>query len=208
MRSQGSRRIWATAVASYAVRAAGGGGPVFHKNGNDTGPCPRNPYPIPESRIGLLGLSRMPVLLEQHRADVRQRGVQPGAVVPEYPGDASSLAWRRVTKRCPCSRSTFNEPNRVSLQALSPQLPLRLIEAVMPHWASTSLKSSLAYWLPRSLWKISPACLRGWRLNQAMRTASMTMSRVMSWRSDQPTTWRLNRSITTASNSQPSSVAM
>src|SRR6218665_3509706 len=29
----------------------------------------------------------MPVLLEPHRADVRQRGVQPGAVVPEYPGD-------------------------------------------------------------------------------------------------------------------------
>src|SRR6218665_1091493 len=70
----------------------------------------------------------------------------------------SSLAWPRVTKRCPCSRSTFNEPNRVSLQALSQPLPLRLIEAVMPHWASTSLKSSLAYWLPRSLWKISPAC--------------------------------------------------
>src|SRR6218665_1486436 len=48
-------------------------------------PCPWNPYPIAESRIGLLGLSRMPVLLEPHRADVRQRGVQPGAVVPEYP---------------------------------------------------------------------------------------------------------------------------
>src|SRR6218665_3794727 len=29
----------------------------------------------------------MPVLLEPHRADVRQREVQPGAVVPEYPGD-------------------------------------------------------------------------------------------------------------------------
>src|SRR6218665_2117072 len=50
-------------------------------------PCPWNPYPIAESRIGLLGLSRMPVLLEPHRAGVRQRGVQPGAVVPEYPGD-------------------------------------------------------------------------------------------------------------------------
>src|SRR6218665_2129892 len=50
-------------------------------------PCPWNPYPIAESRIGLLGLSRMPVFLEPHRADVRQRGVQPGAVVPEYPGD-------------------------------------------------------------------------------------------------------------------------
>src|SRR6218665_1868197 len=50
-------------------------------------PCPWNPSPIAESRIGLLGLSRMPVLLEPRRADVRQRGVQPGAVVPEYPGD-------------------------------------------------------------------------------------------------------------------------
>ena len=35
-------------------------------------------------------------------------------------------------------------------------------------------------------------------LNQAMRSASMTMFDVMSSRSDQPTTWRLNRSITTA----------
>jgi hypothetical protein len=120
----------------------------------------------------------------------------------------SSFAWRRVTNRWPCSRSTFSDPNRVSLQALSQQLPRRLIEAVMPYSARTSRKSSLAYWLPLSLWKISPACLPGWRLNQAMRSASTTMSRVMSSRSDHPTTWRLNRSITTARNSQPSSVAM
>jgi hypothetical protein len=120
----------------------------------------------------------------------------------------SSLAWRRILKRCPCSRSTFSDPNSVSLQALSQQLPRRLIEAVMPYALSTSRKSLLAYWMPRSLWKITPACLLGWRLNHAMRSASMTMSRAHVPRSDQPTTWRLNRSITTARNSQPSSVAM
>ena len=41
-----------------------------------------------------------------------------------------------------------------------------------------------------------------------MRSAAMTISRVMSSRNDHPTTWRLKRSITTAKNSQPSSVAM
>ena len=55
----------------------------------------------------------------------------------------------------PCSRSTFSEPNSVSEQALSQQFPLRLIEGMMAYSLSTLLKSSLAYWLPRSLWKIS-----------------------------------------------------
>ncbi len=59
----------------------------------------------------------------------------------------SSLAWRLVTNRWPCSRSTFNDPNSVSLQALSQQLPHRLIEAVMQYSVSTSLKSWLAHWV-------------------------------------------------------------
>ncbi len=78
----------------------------------------------------------------------------------------------------------------------------------MPYSASASRQSLLAYCLPRSLWKITPACLLGWRLNHAMRSASMTMSRVRSKRRLQPITWRLNRSITTARNNPPSSVAM
>src|SRR5260370_21878369 len=48
----------------------------------------------------------------------------------------SSLAWRMVAKLWPWRRSTFREANRVSLGALSQQLPLRLIEAVMPHSTS------------------------------------------------------------------------
>ena len=59
----------------------------------------------------------------------------------------SSLAWRRIFKRCPCSRSTFNDPNSVSQQALYQQSPRRLIEAVMPHSLNTSRKSLLAYWV-------------------------------------------------------------
>jgi transposase len=57
------------------------------------------------------------------------------------------MAWRRVLKRCPCSRFTFSDPNNVSLQALSQQSPRRLIDAVMPYSVSTSLKSLLAYWV-------------------------------------------------------------
>src|SRR5664280_1775311 len=120
----------------------------------------------------------------------------------------SSLASRMVSKRWPCSRSTFSEPNNVSEQALSQQFPLRLIDGVMPCSLSTSLKSSLAYWLPRSLWKISPASLPGLRLNQAISRASITRLRCISGRIDQPTTLRLNRSITTARNNQPSAVAI
>ncbi len=109
--------------------------------------------------------------------------MQSGAVVPEnIQAMTSSMAWRRVLKRCPCSRSTFNDLNSVSLQALSQQSPRRLIDAVMPYVVSTSRQSLLAYWLPRSLWKINPASLLGWRLNHAMRSASMTISRVMSAR--------------------------
>jgi len=58
----------------------------------------------------------------------------------------------------------------------------------MPYSWSTPLKAPLACWLPRSLWNSTPVCLSGWRLNQAMRSASMTMLDVMSSRSDQPTT--------------------
>jgi len=86
----------------------------------------------------------------------------------------SSLASRIDSKRCPCRRSTFSEPNNVSEHALSQQSPLRLIDGVMPCPLSTLLKSSLAYWLPRSLWKSSPAFLPGLRPNQAISSASMT----------------------------------
>src|SRR6218665_1124780 len=42
-------------------------------------PSPGKPSPIAKPRMGVLAISPMPVLLEPHRADVRQRGVQPGA---------------------------------------------------------------------------------------------------------------------------------
>ena len=50
---------------------------------------------------------------------------------------------------------------------------------------------------------------RRWmRLNHAMRSASVTRLACMCGCMLQPTTWRLNRSITAARYSQPSSVAM
>jgi hypothetical protein len=45
--------------------------------------------------------------------------------------------------------STFNEPNNVSVTALSQQSPFRLIEPRMPKAESCFWKSPLAYWLPR-----------------------------------------------------------
>ena len=43
------------------------------------------------SRIGSLGLSRKPVLLESHRANIGQRRVQSRSVVPEQPFDGFVL---------------------------------------------------------------------------------------------------------------------
>jgi len=100
---------------------------------------------------GDLHRSIHPVLLELHRANVVQRRVHSCSVIPEQPGDGFILGLADGSKRWPCSRSTFSEPNNVSEQALSQQLLLRLIDGLMPCSLSTSLKSSLAYWLPRSL---------------------------------------------------------
>jgi len=51
---------------------------------------------------------------------------------------------RMISKRWPCCRFTLSEPNNVSEQVLPRQLPLRLIDGVMPCSLSTSLKSLLA----------------------------------------------------------------
>ena len=61
----------------------------------------------------------------------------------------------------------------------------------------------LQYGLPRSEWKTKPG--GGWRLNHAIRNASVTRLACMCV---QPTTWRLNGPITVARYSQPPSVAM
>src|ERR1700738_3611510 len=82
-----------------------------------------------------------------------------------------------VSKRWPWRRATFREANRVSLDALSQQLPLRLIEAVMPHFRSRPLNSWLAYWLPRSPWKIWPALSLGLRRHQALSSAPLSTAR-------------------------------
>jgi hypothetical protein len=79
-------------------------------------------------------------------------------VIPEQSGDGFILSLTDRFKALavqPFHRSTFSEPNSVSEQALSQQFPLPLIEGVMAYSLNTLLKSSLAYWLPRSLWKIS-----------------------------------------------------
>jgi hypothetical protein len=42
------------------------------------------------------------------------------------------LAWRLITNRWPCRRSTFNDPNSVSLQALT-QANETNLRATYPH---------------------------------------------------------------------------
>ena len=49
--------------------------------------CPWKPWLIAESRIDLHGLRNKPVLLKPYRADVGQRRVQSGLVVPEQTDD-------------------------------------------------------------------------------------------------------------------------
>src|ERR1700754_1421379 len=44
----------------------------------------------------------------------------------------SSIASRRVAKRCPSMRARLSEPHRLSVGELSQQLPRRLIELRMP----------------------------------------------------------------------------
>jgi hypothetical protein len=70
----------------------------------------------------------------------------------------------------------FRLLKKLSVGALSQQLPFLLIEAVMPYSVSLAVMAWLAYWLPRSLWKTTPA--PGLRRNQAIVSASMTMSAV------------------------------
>ena len=52
--------------------------------------------------------------------------------------------------RVPCTRSFFRLLKKLSLGALSQQLPLRLIEHTMAYSRSRAGKAWLAYWLPRS----------------------------------------------------------
>ncbi len=88
----------------------------------------------------------------------------------------------------PASRSTLSEPNSVSVTAfvklhaehsaiLSQQSPFRLIDPRIRKALSKRWKLPLAYWPPRSEWKIRPG--PGRRRNQAMRNASMTSRRVI-----------------------------
>ncbi len=76
----------------------------------------------------------------------------------------------------------------------------------MPHRPSLAVIAWPACWLPRSLWKITPA--PGSLRNQAIVSASVTMSAVMRGLIDQPTISRLNRSITIARYRQASPVWM
>ena len=65
----------------------------------------------------------------------------------------SSLAWRRVPKRMPWSRSTFSDPNSVSVTALSQQSPLRLLELTYTSHAMTPFARDLGFTGPPFGWE-------------------------------------------------------
>lgn len=90
--------------------------------------------------------------------------------------------------------------------ALSQQFALRLMEAVGPLFFNVFLCSCEACWLPRSEWWIRPGG-GFWRCVAIISAAKGSSVRMWS-RMAQPTTFRLNRSRTTARDSQPSSVGI
>lgn len=82
---------------------------------------------------GFLSLARLPVFFEPHRADIAQREVQSPVVEEHQPVD--DLVHHFTVggeNHPPYSQPTFQLPHMLSVGALSQQLPLRLIELLMP----------------------------------------------------------------------------
>jgi len=104
----------------------------------------------------------------------------------EQPSDDSSLACRIVEKCLPCKPLHLNEPNSVSEQALSQQLPLRLIEGAMEQCSSIFAKSAGILTAPVTV-KEQPRLL-AWIASQPKpsREHRLQRSRCMSGRIDQP----------------------
>lgn len=102
------------------------------------------------------------------------------------------------------NQSIAIDPQKLSIGALSKQLPVRLVDCFMPRSASQRRTSALAYWLPLSEWKISPCA--GLRTLWAMRKASSTSWHVMCPAIAQPMILRVNRSRTAQTYCQPSRV--
>ena len=104
----------------------------------------------------------------------------------------------------PRIRSVFSDEKRFSIAALSHTLPDRLIKQGTPSPAIRRSNCSPLYWLPRSeRWSTA------WGLPRrriVMTSASATRCAVMLLLIYQPTTRRENKSITTATKSQPSAV--
>jgi hypothetical protein len=98
-------------------------------------------------------------------------------------------------------RSVFKVEKKLSIAALSQQLPRLLMLQTMPCAASSRWKSSLVYCDPWSEWCRTA---RGRpRLKTAISKASITNCAVIVGCIDQPTTRRENKSSTTATKSQP-----
>ena len=66
------------------------------------------------------------------------------------------MASRRVANLLPYRLAVFGRPQKLSVGALIQQFPFLLIDERIFQLRSASCISWLQYWLPLSLWKISP----------------------------------------------------
>ena len=123
---------------------------------------------------------------------------------PSIQANRSRRASARVAWTRWWTRSTLSEWEKLSMGALSRQLPLRLIDGVVPAAPSASRQGSHACWTPRSAWQISPGAGR-WR-RTAISSASTAISACGVSRMAGPTILRVCRSRTAARNSRPSPV--
>lgn len=168
--------------------------------------------PLPDvvqaSRLrGFVRLCRVPACLKLHGTHIAQRRLPSPVAVERPPVD-------HFVHRFALGGEPFSvQPPH--LQAAPQTLRGRIVPAVAlaTHRTSHSVAfqrglGGVAAVLAASvsLWKISPGC--GLRLNHAMRSASVAEFVCMCGCMNHSTTCQLNRSITAARYSHPSSVAM
>ena len=104
-------------------------------------------------------LTRQPVFVrspngfELHGAEIVQSGMRALPVIPEYPGQHRVLGLANGLK-AQRSRYAFSEANRFPSPRDPSSCPCGSLTPARHGGRGRLRKSSLAYWLPRSMWKI------------------------------------------------------
>jgi hypothetical protein len=122
--------------------------------------------------------------------------MQPAVILESHPVHHSLFGLLFGGEFVAMHHGFSSRPQKLSVGALPQQLPFLLIDERMLQSFNASWNSPLHYWLPRSLWNSTPGS--GQRRHHAMASASLTRLVCMCGYRLQPTTWRLNRSMTAA----------